>query len=171
MVPLAPNVCKGVEEIGLSWFLESSSIDPACLVVAAARSAEGDWTSRDSFDTWIPYCWEAGNVFTLPEGHTTISCKRTFDGDVPRTPRVLLAGAVRFAVDRLISKDTASARLLRLMVLWVWPPVRWVVTSAKGSSLPIQMITMATIGTSLMCPLILTSRSFILASKNINALM
>lgn len=40
LAPLTPKVREEVNEIGLLWFLEGSSFDPVCSVVAVVRSAK-----------------------------------------------------------------------------------------------------------------------------------
>lgn len=121
LVPFAPRLCKCIDETGLSQVLEGSFFDHVCSVVAVARSAEGDWTGLHSFDMWFPYRWEAGEVFHLLEGHTTVLHKGLLDDDVFHARRALLASSVCFAINQLLSMDQTHARTFRPDVAWVLP--------------------------------------------------
>lgn len=64
-----------------------------------------------SLDTWVPYCWETGEVFDLPEFHMTVFSMCPVDGNVPLTRRALSVQALRFVVDRLLSLHEAQVRI------------------------------------------------------------
>lgn len=51
LASLAPSFARCVHEIGLSWLLEGSSFDPACLVVTVTTSSEVYWTGLSLLDT------------------------------------------------------------------------------------------------------------------------
>lgn len=60
---------------------------------------------------WLPYPLETGEVFDLPQGHTTVLHKRRLDGDISLISRALPARTVPFAVNQLLSMDEARARI------------------------------------------------------------
>lgn len=114
LVPVVLKVCKPIDEFGLSWFLEGSPFHLTCSVLGIGRSAVVDCTDRSSLDTWFLYHWETGEIFELPEAHTTVSSKRPLDGDVPCTSCPLPASAARLDVNQLASMDEAREWIFRI---------------------------------------------------------
>lgn len=62
------------------------------------------------------YCWEAGDVFHLVEGNSTVFSKHLLDGDSPLTRGAPPAREIRFAVDHLIWMAGARTRLFGFIV-------------------------------------------------------
>lgn len=103
LVPFVPRRVERINDIGLSLLLEGSSFHLFRSVVAVTISADVDWTGFGFLDTWLPYCWEAGEVFDVPEGHKIVSRKGPLDGDVTLVYRALPARS--FASPRRTALD------------------------------------------------------------------
>lgn len=67
LMPLAPQICEGVDGIVLLQFSEWSSFYTVGWVFAVARSAEVDWTGLSSLNAWILYRCDPGLDFDVPE--------------------------------------------------------------------------------------------------------
>lgn len=114
LVPLATKVRQRCDEITLSWFLEGSSFNPACLVISVTRSTEVNWTALAPLDTGFHISGRLGRYW--PCLH--IVQRRCVS--VPLTPCPHIAKTVPtlvfcFAVDclRLHPTEDACAKTLR----------------------------------------------------------